>query len=468
MPGALSTRPAARDLERLARPPEWLRRIADPDVVASALRPNLRVVGCELVRLRIKAESNTAVYRITVLDGSGGNTVSELRGEIVLPGQPQPPTGMHGVLGDANWRCSLPELHLVLSPGAADAALSALPALMEPTLACEVLARAVREAGDKRYAGFRIDSCTVDVKRHKPGSRCTALYRLELPVGSPRYWPRRVVGKTYWGGKGQVAWDAMTALWQSPLGSSPVVAIAEPIGFLPEERVLVQRSLLHAETFKDLLRRVLSRGDRDPLAALGPVAARIGRGLAELHRSGVVSPVEHRWEDEAAEVRAVTTRLARLVPALDGVGTEVLARLEARSATEPAQPCVPTHGSFRPAQVMLDGHGGIGFIDFDSFCMAEPAFDVALFCTSLRDSGLRAGLRRGGRPADHLAVLDELCEVVVAGYRGAASLSQERLELWSALHVITGVQHCWTKVKFDRLPYRLELLDHELARGAGG
>jgi len=337
---------------------------------------------------------------------------------------------------------------------------------MDPPLACGVLERAIHEAGDPRYADLSINACTLDVRRHKPGSRCTALYRLDLPPGSPRHWPRRVVAKTYWGGKGQVAWDAMTALWRSSLGSSPIVAIAEPVGFLAEERVLVQRALPHTGTYKDLLRRVLSGEGRDPLAELGPAAERIGRGLAELHGSGVVSSVKHTWADEAAEVRDVATRLARLVPDLDGVGTEVLARLEARSATVPAQAPMPAHGSFRPAQVLLDGDGGVGFIDFDSFCMAEPAFDVALFCTSLRDTGLRACLRRGERATEHLAMLDELCEAFVAGYRSAASLSQTRLEVWSALPVITGVQHCWTKVKFDRLPYRLNLLEHELARGA--
>jgi hypothetical protein len=466
--GDLSIQAAVPKLTRLATPPEWLRRIADPEAVASALRPHLSVVGCELVRVRLKAESTTAVYRISVPDGSGRSTVVELRGELVPPGRRQPPKGMHGALGDPIWRCSLPELHLVLSPGAADAALPALPALMEPTRACATLERAVQEAGDPRYAGFRINACTLDVRRHKPGSRCTALYSLELPAGSPRHWPRTVVAKTYWGGKGLVAWEAMTALWQSQLGSSRVVAIAEPIGFLADERVLVQRSLPHTGTFKDLLRQVLCAGSRDPLAALGPVATRIGRALADLHKSGVVSPVKHTWADEAAEVRDVTTRLARLVPALDGVEGEALARLEVRQDAEPAQAPVPTHGSFRPAQVLLDGDGSLGFIDFDSFCMAEPAFDVALFCTSLRDTGLRACLRQGGRRAQHLAMLDELCEAVAAGYRAAAPLSQERLELWSALHVITGVQHCWTKVKFDRLPYRLELLEHELARGAAG
>src|SRR5690606_41329562 len=68
------------------------------------------------------------------------------------------------------------------------------------------------------------------------------LYHLEYPpeAAQERGWPAVVVAKTYRGDKGQNAYDAMRALWRSPLGTSPTVRIAEPLAYLPELSVLVQ------------------------------------------------------------------------------------------------------------------------------------------------------------------------------------------------------------------------------------
>jgi Ser/Thr protein kinase RdoA (MazF antagonist) len=143
----------------------------------------------------------------------------------------------------------------------------------------------------------------------------------------------------------------------------------------------------------------------------------------------------------------------------------LLDTIDRRIAATDEQQAVPSHGSFRPAQVVIGEHGAIGFIDFDSFCMAEPAADCALFCASLRDTGLRT-LReaRGGSDAGHLARLDALTAAFLDAYAGMAPLSRERVELWEALDALTGVLHCWTKVKLGRLPYRLALLRHALDR----
>lgn len=48
-----------------------------------------------------------------------------------------------------------------------------------------------------------------------------------------------------------------------------------------------------------------------------------------------------------------------------------------------------THGTFNPEQVLIDGER-IGFIDFDDYCMAEPALDVGLFRSAIKDTGMNA------------------------------------------------------------------------------
>jgi Ser/Thr protein kinase RdoA (MazF antagonist) len=462
---AIDLRAAGADLSRLATPPAWLRQVANPDLVAAALRrhvPGIR--ACEVVRVRIKAQAFTAVYRVAVAGAARRpERIVELRGDLCPPGRRPPPSRAEGAFDSPGWSCSLPELHLLLTLGAADAALPALPALTDARLAGELIERAIGQAA-AAYAGFRVVSCRLDVARHKPGSRCTVVYDLELPAEAPPGWPRAVVAKTYWGGKGRVAWDGMVALWRCPLGATSTVAIAEPLAFLDEERVLLQRAIPHETTFKEALRTTLADAAADPVSLLRPIVERIALGLAELHQSGAEATNALSWEDELEEVREVAERLALLVPSLGETASGLLSQLE-RHAGRSSPRAVPSHGSFRPAQVVVDADGRIGFIDFDSFCTSEPAHDVALFCSSLRDTGLRALLERSDDGVGHLAVLDDLCDVFVAAYRSVAPVSPVRVALWETLDVLTAVQHCWTKVKFDRLAYRMALLEHRLARG---
>ena len=62
-------------------------------------------------------------------------------------------------------------------------------------------------------------------------------------------------------------------------------------------------------------------------------------------------------------------------------------RLKALAAENPPDALVPSHGSFRPAQVLVH-QGKIGFIDFDSFAQSEPSLDLALFLGTVRNIGI--------------------------------------------------------------------------------
>jgi len=248
------------------------------------------------------------------------------------------------------------------------------------------------------------------------------------------------------------------------VASAGTVVLAEPLAFSADDRVMLQRGIPHRTTLKAMLRESLGTGGGDA-AALVAVLRRTGRGLAVLHACGVQPPDERSWAGERAEVGGIVERLAALVPSLDGAVSGLLDGLDRRIAAAGEQPAVPSHGSFRPAQVLVGEHGAIGFIDFDSFCRAEPAADCALFCSSLRDTGLRT-LREahGGNDDAHLARLDALAATFLDAYADVTPVSRERVELWESLDAVTGVLHCWTKAKLGRLPYRLTLLRHALGR----
>jgi Phosphotransferase enzyme family len=452
MSRALPALPAASALERLGAPPGWLGAIGDRVAVEDALRPHIPGLrSCDVVRVRTKAAGMGAVY---LADVAGAGPI-ELHGRVAAPA---PPAGAH--IGLPGWRRYLPELRLVVERGNADAALPALPAMTDGDEAARLIERLLRDSG--RCPGIRIPSCRARVMRHKPGSRCTVAYDLELPAGAPADWPRAVVAKTYWGGKGRVAWDGMRDLWRSPVARAGTVALAEPLAFSPGDRIVVQRSIPHRTTLKAMVRESAGDGGRSA-AALVSALRRTGRGLAELQACGVRPPDVRAWADERREAGEVVDRLAALVPSLEGAVSGLLDALDRRMSAE-APPAAPSHGSFRPAQVVVDEDGTIGFIDFDSFCLAEPAADCALFCASLRDTGMRALREQGGDEAADRRRLDTLVAAFLDGYAEAGPVSQERIAVWEVLDALTGVLHCWTKAKLGRLPYRLALLRHALHR----
>ena len=464
-------------LQRFATLPEWLYAIADPDTVRAAVERGipeiasgaLTLKGCDVKRVRIKKDRWTAMYQLTIAELP---QVVKLRGTLIPPGQAEPDRGVPTVgLGTEGWRFYLPELRLDLESQPPDEALPSLPRLTDPTAARELLESSIR-AGSPAYQDLHIQSCEPKIMRYKPGSRCTILYRLEYAdnQAASQNWPDVVVAKTYQGNKGQIAYDGMRALWDSALASSANVTIAEPLAFVPELSVLVQGPIREEQTLKELIRSALRAGTPEALEELNHYMRMTAVGLAEMHHCDISVGELRTLEEEFAEIREVDERLAAVIPELHGAVAPLLAHLEAVAADNPADPTVPTHGTFRPAQVLIH-KGQIGFIDFDGFCQAEPALDLALFLGKIRDIGLSASKDDDDEDdavVDRQALLarlaetEAICEVFLAEYEQHAPVSRVRVALWEALDLFTLVQHCWTKVKPVRLNTNMLLLERHL------
>jgi len=249
----------------------------------------------------------------------------------------------------------------------------------------------------------------------------------------------------------------MRRLWQSPLARSEVVTIAEPLAWLPEQKILVQGPIAESRTLKELLLATFASSSRASDELRGHLA-KTAAGLAELHHSGATSDVRATWEEELAEVREVLGRLTSTLPHLAGVADPWLEHLERLAEKSRQDPSVAAHRSFRPAQVLLHGDG-IGFIDFDGFCQAEPALDIALFRATARD--LAMSVLPPDAPLEaRLGVVDDLCKYFLDRYEELAPISRTRVALWEALDLFTNVLHSWTKVKPARLNHALALLQH--------
>jgi hypothetical protein len=472
----------SEQLDRFAQLPDWLIAIVQPERVRVALAQaipeiasgDLMANACEISRVRLKKERWTGIYQLTVqMPNSDAPQVIRMHGTLTPPNLPDPPApGAVRALGSEGWWCYIPELRLLLETQPPEAALPSLPSLIDPEHACVLIEQSMRAAAPK-YRELRIQSCTPRVVRYKPGSRCTILYDLTYPaeLAEQQSWPNLVAIKTYKGSKGKNAYAGMRALWETPLGSGEIVTIAEPLAYLPELSALVQGPIREEQTLKDLIRSALRDNTPEALADLESAMRKTARGLAALHQSGAKYGESYAWKDEFAEVCETVAQLGRTIPLLAGAAEPLLARLDALAAEHIADPMVPSHNSFRPAQVLLH-EGKIGFIDFDSFCQAEPALDLALFLAATKNIGLSEPHEEESNeddaelaPETRQALLDQLdaiCETFLAEYQQYAPVSRQRVALWQTLDLLTLVLTCWTKIKPVRLGNTLAMLERHL------
>ena len=467
-------------LHRLGELPEWLAAPMQPERVVAALERHvpelisgeLSLRRCKPDRLRLKGRVWEALYVLNV-DGPNGQVGREitLAGALAPPGIDRVELAAGGAFGAAGWRVYLPELRLDLWTAPEDAALEILPVLGDPAQARALLERSIR-ACSPSYADICLKSVRPRVARYKPGSRATIVYDLEYAEGAGEAgsWPNLVVAKTYSKDKGQNAYEAMHKLWASPLSRGDVVAIAEPLAYAPEHKLLIQGPVRGDRDLKDALQVALRAARPEPLAELRELVRKTGAGLAALHHSGARHGETVTWEDEFAEISGEVARVGAVIPEFAEAITPLLAQLEALSAATPAEPTLPAHRSFRPQQVLLD-RDRIGFIDFDGFCLAEPALDIALFRATVKEMGINTSpsvARKEfvyGSVDDRLArarALDALCEDFLEEYERCAAVSRQRVALWEALDLLTVALRCWTKVKPHQLANAMLLLEEHL------
>jgi aminoglycoside phosphotransferase (APT) family kinase protein len=127
------------------------------------------------------------------------------------------------------------------------------------------------------------------------------------------------------------------------------------------------------------------------------VIGRAGRALAELHTSGLDTDrlSLRTGADEAGKAAKRARLLEQYVPELTPEVRRVTGALCATLAGLPADTHRPGHGSYKPSQLLVRD-GAVFLVDFDQFCLADPALDVGYFLAYLRPAGFwyhRAGRR---------------------------------------------------------------------------
>lgn len=468
-------------LQTLEVLPDWMLAARDPDRICSVLSqaiPEFRsgqliLRECDTSNIRYKGENWSGFYELTVSKpGESDTSRIDLLGVLSAPGvHAGRPLLVENALGSDDWHAFMPELNLELWSKKPESVLSALEMLTDPEGSRQYLMSRIR-AESPTYEDLQIEACHPFIARYKPGSRCTIVYRLDYPPNADHRWPELVVAKTYRKEKGQNAYDSMQALWNSPLASNNAVKIAEPLAYDPELRVMIQGPIRQEKTLKELTVMAVQAGTPEAFDELTDAMYKTARGLAEIHKSDIQLGKLYGWENDKEQVRESIEELSVAVPELAPAAHPFFQRLNDLEASSKPDPLVPSHGTFRPAQVLMY-RGEIGFIDFDSCCMAEPAKDLGLFLCAFLRAGMATvkfdDIEIQSGPLDDAARLARFKRLIAVSERfldeyehSFRPVNRQRVALFAALELFILILHAWTKVKVRELKDIMFVLKHFL------
>jgi aminoglycoside phosphotransferase (APT) family kinase protein len=241
------------------------------------------------------------------------------------------------------------------------------------------------------------------------------------------------------------------------------VTIAEPLAYIPELQVMVQGPVPEEHSLEDLLHSAMKSGDQTDLAELHRFTRMAARGIAAVHGSAVQYGETATWEAAAEDVRELLERIALPLPGIAEAAAPILGPLESLAGQSAPGAPVPTHGTFAPEQVPIAADK-VGLIDFDDFCMSEPAMDVGLFYAGVFDSGMSVEGGLGPGAEARLALLDSVAETFLSEYERHAPISRERVMLWAGVDFLKHGLQCWTKVKPAGPAKDMLLLEHHLRK----
>jgi hypothetical protein len=275
-----------------------------------------------------------------------------------------------------------------------DPKLPHLDAVMAP--AGHPALAAALESTARRFSDVPPDLRLLDVTaqpvRYKPGDRCVLRYRLVFADPAAGTRTCTLVAKLYREPEEAQAADDLLARLRDQAG---VGWTAAPLGVVPGLPLALTEDL---------------GSSRDPVPALSglavvhpgsPAAVEVvraaARALAELHTSGLDTAGLSRRTGavEAGRAAKRARLLEQYVPGLTPEVRRVTGALCAALEGLPTDTLRPGHGSYKSSQLMVRD-GAVFLVDFDQFCLADPALDVGYFLAYLRPAGLwyhRAGRR---------------------------------------------------------------------------
>lgn len=331
----------------------------------------------------------------------------------------------------------VPDLGIAVQVFPADEGLPALAASCTPTPE-SALFQALQAAAQDQLAdpAWRLVSAQAEPVRYKPASRCVIRYSIVLErPGKDQPTSRKLTlfGKVYSDPQQAHTVQARQQdLYQEQLRDGKgAPLLPRPLGIIDAFGLTLNEAIQppaadeekpdapgqSLQTGIEALQPQIVRGRGGEISAVlipEEVLKRTASALARLHNSTLAldGQAPRTGTKEVKRLQERAALLAGYYPALaeqiQGLAGQLAERLEAARPDRYR----PAHGGFKASQLLICGQQ-VSVVDFDGFCLADPALDVGYFLAYLRPSGLwyqRPGMRQW---------FEQAAAVFIAAYRQA-------------------------------------------------
>ena len=399
----LATFSARRDLFARLLDADFMLPVFQRELSGASAAP-IRVVGCSIKpaktvssRKSIRDQRMRLVYRLDI-ELEGGT-----RRELVVCGTAPVATDFPGP--EMEQRCqglrdhplAAPFRRLAIWVGSLDLGLllfpvdPGLPALAEVTgpEAARLFAPHLPEC----QAGARIEAIECELRHYKPGERAVLKVRSTLRTGTNTT-QRTIYAKVFSDQHGAVSHAELQAL-SAAARRSDDLRIPEPLGYDADRRMLVMAEVPGGRDLSQWIHCVENEQPLPPgvdLQRLERCLLAAARALSALQRSGVEPSSRRTFQNALAPLQKDCALLRGDANAPQSpLVARALAVVQRLESLTPLEEClVPSHGGCRHKQTIGDEHG-LAFIDWDGFCLADPALDAATFLARLRQEPVTTG-----------------------------------------------------------------------------
>jgi aminoglycoside phosphotransferase (APT) family kinase protein len=269
-----------------------------------------------------------------------------------------------------------------------------------------------------------IADLTVHPLRRRPGSRHVFSYKLlvvDNRTGKQNF--VELIGKqdtTRAIGKAAKEFRAMRLLWGAGFGQDDSFRIPEPLHHFEDLNLIIQEKARGAK-----LRTFLGEGSQ----ASFNHARMTGSWLAKLHNIPVMPPRVCTYNDERASLRMFVAALKSDQPQLDDELQRYAASAEQCFDRFQDVRATHVHGDFHPDHIYVSSNT-ITVIDFERFCIGDPARDLGSFVAHMRTTAHSIGKSVDSANQEILAFLESYFNGVS---EAQANLTSPRIAPYAAL-----------------------------------
>jgi len=290
--------------------------------------------------------------------------------------------------------------------------------------------------GDKGAMTVR----AITVLRHKPGRRCVIEYDVELARPPQQPASLELIGKVrtrHSPVRGVRLLQSLRNLgFSSP--SHDGILVPEPIGVIQKYRMAVQQKVPGK-----MLTELLTTPSAEPLVR------RVAEAAHKLHHAGVQTDKTHTMSDELDMLRDRLTLVAcaekRWAQRLEHLLTECTHL--ASTVRNPIPRGI--HRDFYADQVLVD-RDQLYLIDFDLYCVGDPALDIGNFIGHITEFSLRTFGNPSALVSLEQALEERFVELAGADVRAAVRVYA----------TLTLARHIYLSTLFeDRRPFTENILE---------